>query len=416
MYVIADLPYPPRGGNDLRYAQGLSILDALGWDVNVVAGAARTDRREAGVGPHANLAASVQIPRAGTGPRDRVRRLSSIAKDSLRRYPVDPWAQPHRAAGFDNCVMEAVRHLRPDAIVVRSLFAHLIPRLRAYTGRIVVDVHDAGAQQARALLRTVRGLARTGLLLRLVAARRAESMLGYADELWVVSEVEAAYLRSRNIVVRTVLVRNTLRVPEVAPRSRGRGPELLLIAGYGYPPNVAAARTLVEDVLPAVRQAGVDARATLVGRDLPQELADRWSRNENVSIMGVADDVSMYLERAGAVVFLPSWSTGTPLKVTEALAAGVPLIANTAAVAGLGDIRHGEHFLLADTPEIAAAHATRVLVNRDLQERLAVDGWKYARDVLSFDAALDSVSVSSVLGNLPPEAVIVAEGSSPDRR
>lgn len=399
LYVMADLPHPPRGGNDLRYAQGLYILRALGWKLHVVAGAARADRAGADVGSDAVLTCSVPIPPPGVGTVERAQRLVDIAAGSRRRYPVNPSAVAHRRAGFDLQVLDAARALRPDAVVIRSLFAHLIPELRPYAGRIVLDLHDVDALQAQALLRHTTGLARAGIRLRLLAARRAERMLRTADELWVVSEIEAEYLQRRGIRRPTVLVRNAVAVGDAPRTDAERRSELLLVAGYGYPPNLAAARQLVEDVLPLVQRVAPQARATLVGRDLPAEFAARWSALPGVSVAGVVDDVSPYLRRAAALVFLPSWSTGTPLKVAEALASGLPLIANSVAVAGLAGMRDEDHFLRADSSVAAADQAIRLLADRALQRRLAAAGWQFARDALSHEAVLRAVDNHSVIGS-----------------
>ncbi|MGB9183724.1 MAG: glycosyltransferase [Solirubrobacteraceae bacterium] len=399
LYVLADLPDPPRGGNDLRYSQNLRMLAELGWQVHVVAGAARADRARAGVGDHAQLVRAVPIPPSRTNAVDRVRRVAGIARGAVSRVPVDPWAQAHRAAGFDAAVLEVARGIRPDALVIRSLFAHLIPQLRRFTGPIVVDLHDADALQARALLGTVPPLARPGILLRLGAARRAERLLRVADELWVTSRVEADYLGARGIRTPSILVRNAVAVAGTAPARGEPSPELLLVAGYGYPPNLAAAERLVEEVLPLVRRS-VEARVTLVGRDLPLETARRWSSLPGVAVLGAVDDLSGHLERAAGVVFLPSWSTGTPLKIAEALAYGLPLVANSIAVAGLEGLRDGEHFLLADSSRAAAKQVVRLITDRCLHRRLVAAGWAYARGTLSYDAALHAVATQSVMGRV----------------
>jgi glycosyltransferase involved in cell wall biosynthesis len=269
--------------------------------------------------------------------------------------------------------------------------------LRWITGPIVVDLHDVDALQARALLGAVPPLARPGILLRLGAARRAERLLEVADELWLTSGVEADYLGARGIRTPSVLVRNAVVVERTAP-ARGRpSRELLLVAGYGYPPNLAAAQRLVEEVLPLVRRS-VEARVTLVGRDLPLETARRWSSLPGVALLGAVDDLSGHLAQAAAVVFLPSWSTGTPLKVAEALAYGVPLVANSIAVAGLDGLRDEEHFLLADSCEAAARQVVRLITDSRLHSRLVAAGWAYARGTLSYDAAFHAVATQSVMG------------------
>jgi NDP-sugar pyrophosphorylase family protein len=75
----------------------------------------------------------------------------------------------------------------------------------------------------------------------------------------------------------------------------------------------------------------------LVGRDLNPDLVDRW-RGLPVRWVGVADDLARVFEDAAALVlsYDPSTETGTPLKVTDAIAHGVPVVATTNATAPLG--------------------------------------------------------------------------------
>jgi glycosyltransferase involved in cell wall biosynthesis len=181
-----------------------------------------------------------------------------------------------------------------------------------------------------------------------------------------------------------ILVRNGIRVPEtVSPRDPD-ATELVLAGGYGYPPNLAAATQLVEEVLPLVRLRRPGVRVTLIGPDLPAGLAEAWT-SDAVRYLGVVATPDAYTSRAAALAFFPSWSTGTPLKVAEALAQGVPVVCNEPAAKGLG-LTHREHALIGASPEQHAAHVLEVLDNPDLADALRQAGHAFAHDQLSREA------------------------------
>jgi glycosyltransferase involved in cell wall biosynthesis len=179
---------------------------------------------------------------------------------------------------------------------------------------------------------------------------------------------------------------------------------LLLVGGFGYPPNRTAAVRLVEEVLPLVRSRVPEASVTLVGRDLDPELVTAW-RGKPVRWLGVVDDLTPVYARAGAVVlpYDPSTMTGTPLKIAEALANGVPVAATTNATRELG-LEHGRHVLNGETSEEMAAAVVELLQNREKAHALAAAAHRWARETLSPEAIARRLATESILGSAPEQA------------
>ena len=197
-----------------------------------------------------------------------------------------------------------------------------------------------------------------------------------ADELWVPSRGEAAQLARRG---RAVLVPNGVPVPAEPRRRKPRAAEILLLAGFGYPPNRAAAVRLVEEVLPGVIVRVPEAFVTLAGRDLPPALIRRW-RHRPVRYLGPVERVAPLLDRAAvlALPYLPSTNAGTPLKVAEAVATGLPVVATRNATEPLGLVA-GEHVLNGETGKELAAAICAVLLDPDSAEDLAQRAHAWAR-------------------------------------
>jgi glycosyltransferase involved in cell wall biosynthesis len=417
LYVLTDLPYPPRSGNHLRYLQNLEVLSELGFDVTVVAGAVRQDASSAGVGDSATVARIVPVPPMATTSVARIRRAFSLVAGATGVTTVDPFGIEFRRRGLDSAVLEVAWELRPEVVVLRSLFAELAPDLHQLGASVVLDAHDASRLMAEVLRAEARGLAKAGLALRRRASEKAARCLRQADELWVPSYQEIDYFRPRVIGVPIVLVPNGTVVPTTATVSPPSD-ELLLIGNFGWPPNLAAAEVLVEKILPLVSVERPEASVTLVGRDLPAEHVARW-RARPVKWEGVVTDVAPYFRRAGAFVFLPPPSARTPmpLKIAEALSFATPVAVSRGSMGGF-DVRAGEAAIVADDPgEIAGAVVT-VLCDPAYRERLALAGHRWARENLSREALRSRLERDSVIfgrdvrGKIHGGEVLRAHGSS----
>jgi glycosyltransferase involved in cell wall biosynthesis len=398
--VTADLPFPPRSGPHLRDLQNLELLDLLGYEVHVVAGARTAWPGPRGVGPVGTLHAHVPVPDEATTVSARTRRLWRLARGGGHPNRPGPWALAAADAGLPRLVDAAVTELRPQALLLRSTLAHLTPALRPRVERLVLDVHDCEIHLARSLYSLSGPLTRIGGAARIAAARRVDRMTALADESWVPSTREVQYLATEVPGARTVLVPNGVPVPEQPLARTDVRPELLLVGGFGYPPNEAAAIRLVDGILPLVRRRHPDAVATLVGRDLRPRLQRRW-RDEPVTWLGVVDDLEPLYRRAAALVLAydPSTDAGTPVKVAEALAQGVPVVATPNATRPLGLVP-GEHVVGGGSDAELADGVCRLLDDPASAVALARRGHAWAREHLAPDRIAARLRHESCLGSL----------------
>ncbi len=395
--VISDLPWPPRSGNHWRYLQNLRLLDALGYELGVVAGGVRPDASDASLGEHGRLLDVVAVDQPAVDIAARLSRLVGLSANLIGRRPRDPWAQQHRRAGYDDAVLRAVATFRPDVVLVRSTFAHIVPGIRSSVARVVIDAHDSDAIYAGMLEGTARPWQRPGLRLRRLNAMRAERTFGQADELWAPARRELDYFRRRRPGLSCLLVPNGVPVPAVAPARDPDGRTLLLFGAFGLPMNLAAADALVDRVLPAVLAACPRCRVALAGTGMPEARLRRW-RDLPVDWLGQLDDLGPQLARAQAFVFVPpsTFGSGTPLKVSEALAAGTPVVTTPVIADGLGLIC-GRNAIVDADPGRLAEGIVRLLSDDELAGSLGAAGHSRARELLSFESVLERVRAGSVL-------------------
>ncbi|MGQ0431888.1 MAG: glycosyltransferase family 4 protein [Microthrixaceae bacterium] len=175
--------------------------------------------------------------------------------------------------------------------------------------------------------------------------------------------------RARLGVPNAAIVPNGVDLPlrPVGHSTVGEPPTLCLHGSLGYGPNGDAARILVRDVLPALRRDVPDAHVRLVGRT--NERVDRLGQSTGVTVTGPVDDIVAELARADVVAVPLREGAGTRIKVLEAFAHRIPVVATGIAVEGL-DVVDGEHVLVADTPAAFASSCARLLRDEDLRARL----------------------------------------------
>jgi glycosyltransferase involved in cell wall biosynthesis len=206
------------------------------------------------------------------------------------------------------------------------------------------------------------------------------------DGLCAASGVEALSISSRHGMSVEHLP-NAVDVPAaLRPTPSRSGDEhvsLLFVGNLTYPPNIRAARVLVEQVLPRVqRRLRHPIRVTLVGHHRP---ALRRLGQPGVELTGFVNDLAPLYAAADAVVVPLGAGGGTRIKLLEAFAHRVPVVCTGAAAAGL-EVAHGRHLLLADTPDDAAAAIERLVRSPPLAATLVQEAERLVRSRYSIDA------------------------------
>ncbi len=223
-----------------------------------------------------------------------------------------------------------------------------------------------------------RGLTRT------LSARALRSferrLLRDATESWMVSEADMAGARQLCPTARLRYVPNVVDVTSITPVwPLTSEPRAIFVASFSYEPNRRGLEFLLKDVFPRVWAELPDARLVLVGAGLESSP----SSDPRVEALGFVDDLAVAYASARCAVVPLLQGGGTPLKLIEALAHGLPVLATARAAAGL-ELRDGEHCLLADDGEAFADALVDLL--RDGAPELGRHGRELAQKRYSIDA------------------------------
>ncbi|MHB8430920.1 MAG: glycosyltransferase family 4 protein [Acidimicrobiales bacterium] len=196
-----------------------------------------------------------------------------------------------------------------------------------------------------------------------------------ADAVVVCSDVDAARAAAAGLG-RVEVVPNGYRLSKPPVGKSGDGfqavadgshPVVLFAGLLRYPPNIDACKLLATWIGPLLRELVPEVRIRLVGDHHPELIA--LHDPPRVTVVGRVPDMTTELARADAVVVPVRYGSGTRVKIVEAFAHRVPVVATPLGAEGL-EATDGEHLLLGRTAEELAAACGRVIGDRALRRRL----------------------------------------------
>lgn len=379
-------PFPPDRGDKIRSHHLLKALTRLApVHVGCLAEGAPDSAAEDEL---RKLAAGLCMP-----VRDKLVPLAA-AEALLRGRPVSLTA--FHNAELAGWVERTLRQRAIDTVYVFSgQMGQYVPP--AWEGRLIVDLVDVDSAKFEAYAAGKRGPLRwinhrEGRLLRLEEARLAAR----AETTLLVSEPEAALLASRlpdGTSARIVVLGNGIdagffdpaRVRPTSALAEG-GPHILFAGQMSYPPNVDAARRLIEKIMPGILARIPGARLHVVGRAPAPALRDLDGVNR-ARVWGEVSDMRPFLAAADLVVAPLEIARGVQNKVLEAMAMARPIVLTSGAATGIpgGD---GTHFSIADSDEDFARRSIALLTDRDAARRMGAAARQLVRERMSWGAAL----------------------------
>jgi glycosyltransferase involved in cell wall biosynthesis len=141
-----------------------------------------------------------------------------------------------------------------------------------------------------------------------------------------------------------------------------REPIVLLSGNLGYRPTVSGALWFSREVLPDRRAAIPGVRWRLAGAR-PVAAIRRLARQDGIEVHADVDDLAPFLAGAAVAIAPMSTGSGVPMKVLEAWAAGLPVVAAPWAAAGLQSDA-GEGLIVAESAGEWVAALTHLLEDR----------------------------------------------------
>ena len=357
--LLPGVPLPANTGGALRALNVLQALDAefdtttMAWGRDEQA-LARLLRGPAHVVPRPGkvdalfaeamglvLGCPAGYPRYGWFPSQLQQLLAS------KRFDAVHFDHPHTALS-----LPLIRRLQPQA-------------------RLVLDAHNVEAEIVERVADSAPRWQRKGLRWQAKRIRELEQDLARRMDLVLTcSEKDADAFRAMG-ARRVRVVPNA--VPPLAPPLVAQRRNVVFVGSLDWRPNAEAAVILARDIWPRCRALLPGAKLHIIGRNPPPHVLALAA--PDVVVAGNVPEVAPWLDKAFATAIPLRAGSGTRIKILEAWAAGVPVIASHVAAEGLPYV-DGRDILLADEPSEFARALVRLWRDRQLGEELAAGGRK----------------------------------------
>jgi glycosyltransferase involved in cell wall biosynthesis len=314
------------------------------------------------------LVEEIPLPGAGATMASRGRRHARLLRGLARGRPM--WVADCWVPAFAMRVDELVRSWQPDIVQAEfHVMGQYLAGFGAEEATRVVTQHEPGASAAAETWRASSGLTRLLSRVDALAWRRYEaSLLNEVEATVVYTERDLHSLAQLAPSARIVRISLGGLIPGAVPDDARTEPEVLLFVGnFMHPPNVDAAKRLVDQIIPRVLREAPRARLYVVGDRAPAFLRDE--DRPGVIVTGWVEHVTPYLARAAVVVAPIRTGGGQRVKVIDALIAGKALVASRRAIEGF-DLKDGREVVIAETDEEFANGILRLFADQD--ERVAL--------------------------------------------
>lgn len=185
--------------------------------------------------------------------------------------------------------------------------------------------------------------------------RLERAVFQHANRVVAVSEPDARMIREEFGQPAVDVVENGIdRAYFEEVTGRREASRILFLGSLDWFPNLDAIDVMLDSIFPQVRRAHPAATLVIVGRRPPARLAERVRQTSGVELHGDVDDVRPFMGDCGVIAVPLRIGGGSRLKILEAAAAGLPVVASAIGAEGLR-LKPGVDFVLADEDDMADA-------------------------------------------------------------
>ena len=341
LFLAFQFPYPPVNGASIKT---LSLIDHLRRDHELRVVSLRRDALSPTQEAWAESTGGVL-----TVALDKPRNAWTLVNSYLARVPLR--IERNRSTAMAQLVKGQISEYQPEVLFVDGLsMAQYVPA--GFGGLRFLHEHNAEyvIWQRQSEIET--GPRRWVASLEAARLRRYEaSAVRRFDVVFAVSEDDRLTLldlgaeSSRVRILPNLPDRALLDMP--APVFEGTEPVVLYFGTLSWQPNIEGLDRILTSVFPELRRRVPEARLVVAGVGASRGLAERVAATEGAEFRGEVEDPESLYRVARVLVDATRSGGGTRLKVLNALARGVPVVASTLAAQGL-DVVSGEHLLVAN--------------------------------------------------------------------
>lgn len=381
LFLASQFPHPANSGATIKTA---SILDYLAAKHEVHLVCLRQDELDAAQQEWAERFAAFESVELRRG-----RNPLNLARSYVSRVPLS--IVRNRSGEMRKLVARVTAETEFDAVFVDGwLMAQYLPD--GFEGTKLLHQHNAEYVMWERQAEMVRNPA-TRRLVRTEAGRvrRYEAgIMSQFDAVFAVSEADRRALVEIGAAQDSVKLLPNLpdqALLEARPLAFEAGEALVLYLGtLSWQPNMEGIERFMREVWPLVRRQRSEARLLIAGQGASSRLRKLAGKGKGVELVEDVPDAEPLYKRARVFIEATRSGGGTKVKLLNALARGLPIVASPESIEGL-DVTADEDLLVADKPPTMAAGVVQLLTDAPVWRELSDAGRTMIRERYTPDVA-----------------------------
>jgi glycosyltransferase involved in cell wall biosynthesis len=360
LFICVQPPWPSRSGTPLR---SKGWIEAVGHFVHVGLVVLTRSQAEAELAKEAE--SYCDYVKIVLDPLTRQQKMRSriVAPAKLMPFYYEEYSSPK----MQIAVARALKEWSPD--VVQAEWIGSVRYLNAALSQsmpCIYSAHNLEHLVVAGPLNSVRRRLAQPFIRRMACLER--SWASRATSIIAVAEKEAKWFRSVN--QNTYYIPNAINAGAYSfkpPLKRQKGP-VAFIGHLSYPPNRNAAMILAREVYPELRKAHRDLKCLIAGMSADRKILSL--AGNGIEVKADVDDMSDIWSRISLLLCPLRWGAGSRIKLLEAAACGVPIIATPISAEGL-NFKPNRDYLIAESPREMVQKASVLLREPVRAESLA---------------------------------------------
>ncbi len=384
LWVLPYLPWPTTSGGKLRQYHLLRCLAARGHRITLLV------QSKTALDPATRATLEPLLEQLIVMPRRPLRSSKTMLSALLSPAPLLASVNGHAPAFSDR--LDQLLEQPWDIVQIEHsyMFEPCRAPLRRHRRAFLLSEHNVESTLAEvtysrlpAVLRPLAGLDRWRY------QRWERHVVAAAARVVALTAADASVLQpySRQPIAVVVNGTDTAAFADVVPDvAAGR---ILFVGNFEYAPNIDAVEWLLDVIMPRIWAAAPATRLCLCGYALPSQWAQRWE-DQRIEWRGFVPSLQPVQAHSSVFIAALRDGGGSKLKVLEAMAAGLPLVATPQAVSGL-DVRNGIHYQGGADADALVKAALQLLADPQLARATGEAGRAYVHDQHDWNRSADQL-------------------------
>jgi glycosyltransferase involved in cell wall biosynthesis len=166
---------------------------------------------------------------------------------------------------------------------------------------------------------------------------------------------------------------------------------ILFVGGFQHNPNVDAVHFFTTEIMPLLRNSIPGVIFHIVGSNMPMEIQDLSCKD--IFAHGFVKDLESFMDTMSVNVAPLRYGAGTKGKVIHALANGLPTVATSIAVEGMG-LKDMMQVSVADQPRAIAERIVELHSNSKLWSLISANGINYVNKHYDLEALKNNIRIN----------------------